>query len=493
MKRKLTTAILMASAVISSFAATAVPAAKVPGQESREASMTIDGRPVKIGHAEISGLDMELGDDDSVRVSFNVATTRKDLPATRTFVLRLKASNGATEKPLRLIRVERPYKELKDRRQDILTRSPRRVSPDAAIYLKAGDSLTYTETWKYEPWMSSLSLGADSWYEGCCDKMSDAGSADISGPQQIYFPPVYYSPLVAEVPVPKFLIEEMAEKNSFISASRDDGADRSAALAFQFNQGSSALDLGLSDNTYRMSLVNDALKAIMDNPDVRLRKVIMTGYASVEGSRALNERLAKERAEAVLAGIEAGIRPDRSIVEIVCGGEDWEDLLKQVQMDKDVPQRDSVLSILTKEPDTEVRKVMLRNLPRSYRYLLDEIFPRQRSAGYLQLFFDVINRSDINQRIAIRFNEAAAAAEAGNYDEALAILEKRDLPLPEAAAQNLRGVCLWQKGELEEAEACFVKALELEPGMEAAARNLGMIREWDKYHHLQEVQVVPAG
>ncbi|MBO8470198.1 MAG: hypothetical protein IAB82_00180 [Bacteroidetes bacterium] len=453
-------------------------------------NVKIDDGPVRIGHAEISHVHMELGDDDSVRISFTLKTVKKGLPADRTFVVRPQATNSGTTKALRTFRIERPYKELKDRRSDILSGSRPRVSETGAIYLKAGESIFYTETWAYEPWMEHLELETLSWYEGCCDKQTGLEGTPLTSSQQIYFPPVYYSPKISEIPVPKFLIEEMAEKNSFISASQEDGADRSAALAFQFRQGSSYLDPNLSDNRKRMSLVEDALKAISENPDVRLRKVIMTGYASVEGSRELNERLATERARSVLAGIDAKVRPENSIVEIICGGEDWDDLLRQVQKDTLTPMRDSVLNILTGEPDMEARKVRLKGLGEAYTYLLEEIFPRQRSAGYLQLFFDVINRSDINQRIAIRFNEAADAASSGNYDKALEILEKRDLPLPEAESYNLRGVCFWKKGDTALAEEYFMKALELKPDMEEAADNLEMLREWDKYHHLEEVEII---
>ena len=437
-------------------------------------------------HAELRDLELTLGKNDSVTLSFLLRTSARKLPANTALMLRPAVRNDGRMLPLRPVRIAVPYMQRKDRRERILAGNR---SEPIELLVTAGEEVRYELGWPYEEWMEHLSLDMEAYYEGCRHRIFGRRTFSLADDEQIYFPPVYVAPRITEVPVPKHLIERMAAQNAFISASKESEARESDALAFAFRQGSAYLDLKADQNGTQMKTTEEALLAIQSNSDVTLRKVRLVGYASVEGSKATNDRLATARAEAVYNAIGAAVRPTREKVEIVCGGENWNDLLQQVEADTSVPRRDEVLKILREEPDTELRKKQLRALPDAYAYLMKNIFPRQRSAGYLQVFFDVVRRSDRNQQIAIRYNDAATAVAAGRYDEAVQLLDQSTLPLPEAHTANIRGVCLWMQGDLEGAARYFRTALDIDPSLEAARQNLTAVEGWDEHHILQPVVV----
>lgn len=443
-------------------------------------------------HAEVSSPELKMLGEDSVEVRFTLRTSARKLSAREIFVLRPFVSNAGQSLYLRPVEIARPYKFRNERRSRILAGN--RQEP-VEMLVEAGEEVAYEMTWRYEEWMEHLTLSVESYYEGCGARIYDRTTRPLIANRQLYFPPVYVSPRISEVAVPKHLIEQMAAQSSFIHADKGDDETtmgRSRSLAFSFRQGQSRLDMSLDQNREHMERVNAALRAIEGNPDVRLREVRLMGYASVEGSRTTNERLALERAKAVYTGIDAAVRPSMETMRISSGGENWEDLRREVEADTLCPRRDEVLRILTQEPDTEKRKAQLRALGTSYAYLLKNIFPRQRSAGYLQLFFDVIRRSDANQQSALRYNEAVAHAAARRYDEALALLENPGVKLPEAQAANLRGVCLWMQGKAPEARGYFRLALEADPQLADARENLAALEAWDEHTFFGKITVTPA-
>lgn len=437
----------------------------------------------------ISGVELKLEKNDSVYLSFTLKTSAQGLSNKDALIIRPAVQNAGQTLWLRPVRIASKYMQLNDRRKRVLAGN--RTEP-IELLVRAGDEVRYELSWPYKEWMEHLTLDVESYREGVRYKIFERSYATLIDQQQIYFPPIYVAPHVSEIPVPKHLIEQMAERNSFISASKESDAKEADVLAFNFRQGSAYLDLKLDQNADHMRIANNALKAIHDNPDVKLRKVRLWGYSSVEGSRAINEKISTARAEAVYKGIDAAVRPSRRDVEIISGGENWEDLTRQAEADPQVPQRNAVLEILRGEPDTEKRKVKLRALKEAYDYLLKNIFPRQRSAGYMQLFFDVIRRSDTNQQSAMRYNEAVKLIAAGCGDEALALLKNPGVKLPKADAANLWGVCLWQQGNREAAARYFRTALEIAPSHEDARRNLEALDEWDEHHILQPVIVGKA-
>jgi hypothetical protein len=88
------------------------------------------------------------------------------------------------------------------------------------------------------------------------------------------------------------------------------------------------------------------------------------------------------------------------------------------------------------------------------------------------------------------FDKATAAADKGNYDEAVGILENINVTLPVMTASLLQaGRCHWEMHRWEPARKCFETATRLEPGNDDAAWTIGLLslqmgdfkRGWEGY------------
>lgn len=112
--------------------------------------------------------------------------------------------------------------------------------------------------------------------------------------------------------------------------------------------------------------------------------VDVTGIASVDGPESLNERLARQRAEAMATWLKETTQVDPSILTIGWIGEDWTWFRQLVEMDAMVPARQKVLEIIDSKTTTiPVKEAGLRKLEggKTWSYLASHIFPKMRVAN----------------------------------------------------------------------------------------------------------------
>lgn len=151
-------------------------------------------------------------------------------------------------------------------------------------------------------------------------------------------------------------------------------------LHFRFDR--SLVDYGYMQNARTLlefeSLFSDSLFVSL------IDTVRVTAFASPDGDSRYNFRLSHRRAVAV-KGYLVWKFPllDQYRILVRSQGEDWAGLRELVATDSALPNRDEVLSILDKEPDTELRKVLLRRLNqgRAYRYINKYLLPKLRNAA----------------------------------------------------------------------------------------------------------------
>ena len=122
----------------------------------------------------------------------------------------------------------------------------------------------------------------------------------------------------------------------------------------------------------------DSIKNIQN----RLTYIWIAGSASPEGSLKWNQRLGQYRAEALAnyISMETGLKGNMLRVNNL--GEDWSSLNEILKHAIDFPNRESLLEILSKEQDNEIRKRKIQNLDggKTWRQLIDNIFPPLRNA-----------------------------------------------------------------------------------------------------------------
>lgn len=162
------------------------------------------------------------------------------------------------------------------------------------------------------------------------------------------------------------------------------------SVKVHFRQGTVVLDENYMDNKATMSEFAKEVKAYYSDSTVRFRQIRVVSSASPEGGKAINDRIAKQRAEAIAQWISREIAVDLDYA-VESTGVDWE-LLKALIIEAEgVPYRDEVLELLERVPaivvengkEVEVRYNELKALRNgtSYRWIYANIFPKLRYAS----------------------------------------------------------------------------------------------------------------
>lgn len=162
------------------------------------------------------------------------------------------------------------------------------------------------------------------------------------------------------------------------------------SVKVHFRQGAVVLDENYMDNKATLSEFAKEVKAYYSDSTARFRQIRVVSSASPEGGKAINDRIAKQRAEAITQWISREIAVDLDYA-VESTGIDWELLKTLIIEDEGVPYRDEVLELLERVPaivvengkEVEVRYNELKALRNGtpYRWIYVNIFPKLRYAS----------------------------------------------------------------------------------------------------------------
>lgn len=152
------------------------------------------------------------------------------------------------------------------------------------------------------------------------------------------------------------------------------------SLAVYFRQGVDVFDPSFRDNGVRCREFVERLEDLQMREDRRIARIQIYASASPEGSVALNERLARNRAKSVTAYLHEALSFQDSIVFVQVITEDWDGLAALAAADPAVPSKDEAMSIILDASDPG-RKARLMRLDggRPWNYLYRKYFPQLRS------------------------------------------------------------------------------------------------------------------
>jgi outer membrane protein OmpA-like peptidoglycan-associated protein len=132
------------------------------------------------------------------------------------------------------------------------------------------------------------------------------------------------------------------------------------------------------NNPRELSKIQSIINEIRKDANVRVTGVSITGYASPEGDVALNNQLARGRAESLrnFLAARSGIPPQ--MFRLGNGGEDWAGLVREIQK-TNIRPKETVLSII-RYYNPDERKMRLKALDNGqlYEWMLKSIYPRLR-------------------------------------------------------------------------------------------------------------------
>lgn len=274
------------------------------------------------------------------------------------------------------------------------------------------------------------------------------------------------------------------------------------------------IDPNLTNNPAELRKIDSVFTSISNDKDVRLHKIIITGWASPEGEAGHNYMLSVNRSGSLANYIKQ--KYHFTEIETSGKGEDWDGLYQNL---KDAPHfagREEALSVLDNLQEPSARKSAMKKLPQ-YRYLIENWYPKSRR-NQSQFVFSVRSYSLEEAREIIKTEPhklslsemwAVAQADADTEKQAQIVdilaqthpdaletklnqivlaLRNKDIPqadyllksiaITEPKSWNLRGVWYAMNKEYDFAKFYFLKALGL--GDDFAKQNLQLLEQIKK-------------
>lgn len=372
-----------------------------------------------------------------------------------------------------------------------------KVSPNSFIHAKEKDNtiLKFDVKAPYALWMDSASLVLKQELTGYRNK-STLTSYKLNN--QVKLSP--REPYVVN-PAVALIIPQKEEKRR----------KRQGKAYLDFQVGRSVILPNYRRNPEELAKINDAVRDVINNSDATLQGLYIEGYASPEGSYATNDRLSRERAQALKEYLHRNFNLNNNLFKVTSVAEDWDGLTELVKA-SNLPQKDKILEIISNVGIFDGREVQLMRLDRGvpYRAMLKDMFPELRRVEY-QIDYTVKDY-DVKQTLALlekkpgdlsqlelynlaltygkddkeynhilmeiipkyfpedqtaNCNAAAVLIKNGELATAKRYLEKAG---DNAATQNNMGIIYLLEGDMEKAKACFTKAQKF--GCEEAVINL---------------------
>lgn len=383
-----------------------------------------------------------------------------------------------------------------------------RELPEGQVQLRAGqpDTYHYQAIVPYQPWMDHCDLVLTGTVTGCCGDRLGSMSPDqplVSCDfREKTLAPIY----IYESPAAEMVKIRMAKGEAYV----DFPVSKSVILPDYRN------------NSAELGKIRATIDEVRGDSDVSITSITFTGYASPEGSYESNERLARNRTEALIAYVRNLYAFPSDIMHASWVAEDWAGLEARLR-DMDIADRDALLAIVTDTvltPDQREWRLK-KNYPQQYATLLADVYPSLRHSDYV-ITYNIRNYTKVEEiaaimatapqklslaelflyansldksspefkevmEVAVRMypsdpvanlNAATTAIGNGDYDRARAYLQKAgDTP----RVAYISGVLEARQGNYAEAVPLLNRAADA--GITEAADLLRQMREFDLISH----------
>lgn len=179
------------------------------------------------------------------------------------------------------------------------------------------------------------------------------------------------------------------------------------SVEIRFRVSKSALDPDFADNRRALQRIADSLSTGYADSIYRLRRVLVVGGASPEGSVAVNQRLSERRAASIFDHLRRYGELPEELTTFRFLGRDWRGLRAAVADDPSCPYQQESLDFLdgviaSLDSDTPVPAGTLARLKslkggRPYAYMLRHMFPALR-ASKLYVWYEKVPNPDAPRR-----------------------------------------------------------------------------------------------
>lgn len=397
---------------------------------------------------------------DFVKVTFEVSTEDNSIPKNRKEIILPYLYNGKDTLYLDPLEVYGKNR-FKRERQEYHIAGDKDWELGENQIMK-GEIYQYAAQTGLKRWMKPAQLGIRRQMVGCAceDEMPDEMLGQFAF-QEPELPP-------RRIPTPVL-----------VNASRQWAMDDDE-MEIIFKVSKIEIDSSVFNNEVTFGKILAAVDKIYSNPNFKVEKIQVAGYASPEGTPSFNNWLGENRAKALIDYI-IGHRPQygltRSNFEMVNGDENWAGL-KRLLSSSDINEKNEVIAIIDDiSLGGEAKKVKIKSMDggRVWKDMLDQIYPHLRSARYLAVYYD----SSDDKAVGI-INAANQMLENGLAEEGYGqVMTVKD----DMRSYNTIGAALMLQGKFEEAMPWLEKALEVYP--EQAKANIDAIKAEYEYEQQQ--------
>lgn len=331
-----------------------------------------------------------------------------------------------------------------------------------------GQIYSYASQVPLKRWMKSANLGIRRQIVGCAceEELQDENLAEGLA--------LFEEPQMPARRIPEYTLVDATKAWDF-------GQDE---LEIIFKESKIDIDSTVFNNEVTFGKILAAVDKIHSDPNYKIDMIEVAGYASPEGKPGFNNWLGYHRALALINYIIEH-RPEYNLTldnfRIVNGDENWEGL-KWALKNYEFEHKDRVLKIINDETiPTELKKDKIKWIDhgKTWKFMLDEIYPHLRCARYLAVYYDSADDHAVDT-----INQSNALIREGKYQEALENLKNVN---DDARAYNSIGVALMMQGQFEEAMIWFEKALEYDH--HEAQNNIDSINAEYEYENSQRAAI----
>ena len=228
--------------------------------------------------------------------------------------------------------------------------------------------IVYTDCIPHEEWMNGSVLYVKQAVWGCGSQLTEK----IFALKTLTVPPMK-------------LVEPVVTVVEIVPEPQPQPRVKNGVAYLEFPVGRSVLDLSIGKNLQEWNKIIGEIRQIEKDEDARIISVEIIGYASPEGTYALNERLSRERAKALSNQIllfgNLSLSPD--LVRSSSVAEDWDGLVKLLE-ERPLPYQHEIMRIIENIGIFDGREKAIMELAHGnvYRTLLKEYFPKLRRTEY---------------------------------------------------------------------------------------------------------------
>lgn len=376
---------------------------------------------------------------DHVVVAFEVETDDNSIPRNRKEVLIPYLYNGKDTLFLDPLEVYGKNRFKRERQEYHIAGEKDWELGDNQIM--KGEAYSYTAQTHIKRWMKPAQLGIRRYMVGCAceNELEDQTLGQYLFEEPQLPPRRIISPAIAEAT----RVWEIGPEQEII-----------------FKVARTEMDPKVFNNEVVFARILEAVDKIYSNPEFKVEKIQVAGYASPEGGQKFNTWLGENRANALIDYIIKK-RPQYGLTaehfEMVNGEENWEGL-KRLLLESDMKEKDAVAAVIDDQTLTgEQRKSKIKAMDggRVWRKMLYDIYPHLRSARYLAVYYN--SEDDMAVEVINAANEMLRNGQVAEGYE-LAMTESDDM-----RSYNTIGAALALQGRYEEALTWFEKAVEVCP------------------------------